>query len=115
MRNVFLCFFSSFWLRARTGLYELTNFLSGYFGTLTVGNNAELFTRINGIFNSSMAIAANITGIVASSAWQPIPRSTTNKADLTGGNSLGLDASRDRMCKLPIDRPPHPFLRRTLG
>ena len=69
------------------------------FGTATIANNATLFTKILEIAEQIFQPLKNVTDFQASVVFQPISRSITTKGALNGGNSLGLEGSRDLICK----------------
>ncbi|MCJ1475409.1 hypothetical protein MMC13_004071 [Lambiella insularis] len=65
------------------------------FGTATFANNATLFAHLYTLAQRAFAPLQNISAFQASFVLQPISRAITAHSRLSGGNSLGLDASRD--------------------
>ena len=81
---------------------RLTLFSSQLFGTATIANNASLFTQVLAIAQQVFQPLRNVTDFQASVVLQPIPRTITNKGINNGGNSLGLDGSKDLICELRL-------------
>ena len=69
------------------------------FGTATFQNDAALFASMYAIAQKAFQPVQGIKDFQASWVLQPIPRSITTKAELTGGNVLGLLGNVDLVCK----------------
>lgn len=73
--------------------------------TLTVGNSASLISAIFDITNFTVQSVLSVHGdtIIPALSFQPLPAAITSKANLTGGNSLGLDPSDGPLINVLLD------------
>ena len=83
----------------------LTLFPSQLFGTATFVNNAALFAHLLTLAEAAFLPVQTVKSFQASFVLQPIPKSITSKADLNGGNSLGLNPDDgDLVCELSLPK-----------
>ena len=63
------------------------------FVTGTYGNSAQMMSDIFDLANSTVQALRNVSSLVYSLSFQPVPTVITSKAATRGGNSLGLTAA----------------------